>query len=213
MRVVLVGATSSIGGAVRERFLDVGAQVLAAGSAEVDLTDAASIRRFAKAAQAFGPADVLVILSGVCPGKALADYSDAEIDRVFSVNAAGPVRLVRALLPHLARPAHVLVMSSISAERGSYDPLYAASKAALSCFVRSMASYTPGVRFNGLAPGLIEGSGMWQRMPEGRRKEHVQQTPTGRLVSIREIAGVLVQLSGPAWANLNGQVLALDGGR
>lgn len=212
-RVVLIGVTSSIGGAVRERFLDTGARVLGAGSAELDLTDAASIRRFAETVRAFGPVDVLVILPGICPGKNLSNYGDDEIDTVFSVNTTGPLRLVKALLPQLARPGQVLLLSSISAERGSFDPVYAASKAALHGFVRSMAAWEMDVRFNALAPGLIEGSSMWAKMSPGGRQNHVQKTPTGRLVTIPEIAGILVGLTGPAWSSLNGQVISVDGGR
>lgn len=215
MRVVLVGASSSVGSAVKARFLAQGAQVVQAGSPDVDLTDAGSIHRFAQglAVAALKQVDALVVLAGLCPGKALADYGMAQIDEVFAVNTLGPMRLIQALLPRLAQGSQVLLMSSISAERGSFDPIYAASKGALAAFVRSMARCMPAVRFNAVAPGLIEGSGMWAAMAEERRAEHLRQTPTRRLVTLAEIAGIIVELCGPTWQSLNGQVIAVDGGR
>jgi 3-oxoacyl-[acyl-carrier protein] reductase len=105
------------------------------------------------------------------------------------------------------------MVSSISGERGSFDPMYAASKAALIGFVKSLATWlAPGVRTNALAPALIAGSRMHDDMAPERREHHRSATPTGRLTTPQEVAAVLFNLCEPAWSNLNGQVIRINGG-
>ena len=154
-----------------------------------------------------------VVAAGILPGKALRDYSDQMMHEVMQTNFTGQASLIQRLLPTLLDDAHVLMMSSISGERGSFDPIYAASKAAQIAFVKSMASWlAPKVRFNAIAPALIEGSTMFDAMAPERRAYHRDQSPTKRLTSTSELAGVIVDLCGPAWRNLNGQVIRINGG-
>ena len=105
------------------------------------------------------------------------------------------------------------MLSSISGDRGSFDPIYAASKAALMAFVKSLAVWhAPGLRVNALAPALIDHSPMFEAMTPERRAHHLATTPTQRLTTPNEVADVIVNLCEPAWANLNGQVIRLNGG-
>ena len=104
-------------------------------------------------------------------------------------------------------------MSSVAGDRGSYDPIYAASKSAQNAFVKSLATgLAPAVRVNAIAPALISDSHMFQMMEPERRQYHLSQTPTDRLTTKEEIAGVIFDLCGPAWSNLNGQIIRLNGG-
>jgi len=120
---------------------------------------------------------------------------------------------LRRLLPHFSPGGHVIFVSSISGERGSFDPIYAASKAAQIAFIKSLATWlAPTLRVNAIAPALIADSSMFRSMAPERRQHHVSQTPTKRLTTKEEIAGVIVSLCEPAWDNLNGQVIRINGG-
>lgn len=214
MNVVLIGASSSIGPAVVERFREAKHRVVTPSRQECDFSDAQSILVFGLNQVDVG---VLVILAGILPGKSLIEYGANEIKHVMLVNFVGPAILVRELIPRMTKGSRVLFVSSIAAQ-GSFDPIYAASKAALEGFVRSMArsqaARTQGICFNALAPGLIEGSGMYEEMKPERRVEHVRETPTGRLTTIREVAAAIFDLStSEAWANASGRVFSIDGGR
>ena len=227
-RVLVVGATASIGPSVVQAFMEAGYAVTGTARtcaptddppplcpmAPLDLTDAASIDAFVSHHLApLAPLNVVVMLAGILPGRSLKDYSDDTMDRVMSTNFTGQARLIQRLLPHLAAQAHVIMVSSISGERGSFDPIYAASKAAQIAFVKSMATWlAPGIRFNALAPALIEDSTMHDAMSAERRAHHRAQSPTGRLSTKEEIAGVVVDMCGKHWRNLNGQVIRINGG-
>lgn len=226
--VLVVGATASIGPSVVQAFMDAGYAVT--GTARtlspaenpqplcpmtpLDLTDTASIDEFASACLShLAPPDIVVMLAGILPGQSLKDYRDEAMDLVMTTNFTGQARLIQRLMPHLAAQAHVIMVSSISGERGSFDPIYAASKAAQIAFVKSMATWlAPDIRFNALAPALIEDSAMHDAMSADRRAHHRSQSPTGRLSTKQEIAGVLVDMCGAHWRNLNGQVIRINGG-
>jgi 3-oxoacyl-[acyl-carrier protein] reductase len=226
--ILVVGAATSIGQTIIDCFLSRGANVLAtvhkhrpksldkAGItvAELDLLDFASLEQFSySVASAFGSIDVVIFLSGVLPGKSLVAYDNTLMHQVMMVNFTGQAALMRHLIPYLADGALVLMVSSISAERGSFDPIYAAAKAAQIAFVKSLATWlSPKIRFNAVAPGLIENSTMFDEMAPERRSHHLRQTPTGRLTTNDDIAGVIINLCEPAWSNVNGQVIRINGG-
>ena len=226
-RVLVLGASASFGPDLVRGFAAQNARVFAttrSGNraefapavqvAALDLLNAESVDRFVRdELPPFGKLDVAVFLAGVLPGKALADYDDALMQRVMDTNFTGQAALLRRLLPHFAAGAQIWLLSSISGDRGSFDPVYAASKAALVGFVKSLAIWlAPGLRVNALAPGVIEDSAMFEAMAPERRDHHVSATPTGRLTTPAEVAAVIVNLCEPAWANLNGQVIRLNGG-
>lgn len=227
-QVLVVGASTSIGNAVLSSFAARGARLLATGRrveqvscagadltiASLDLLDTGSLDRFANiTVPYFGKLDVIVFLTGVLPGKSLTDYEDDLIQEVMSVNFSSQASLLRRLLPHLNSGSQLIMVSSISAERGSFDPIYAASKAAQIAFVKSLATWmAPNVRVNAIAPGLIQDSGMFLAMKAERQKHHLLQTPTQRLTTAEEIAGVITSICEPEWSNLNGQVIRINGG-
>jgi len=182
--------------------------------ASLDLLSTDSLDAFARdVVPAFGRLDVVLFLASILPGTSLAAYTDELMQEVMTVNFTAQAALLRRLLPHFAPAAQVLMISSVSGERGSFDPIYAASKSAQIAFVKSLATWlAPGIRVNAIAPALIENSGMYNDMAPERRAHHVAQTPTKRLTTMEEIAGIVVDLCGPAWSNLNGQVIRIDGG-
>ncbi len=223
MNVLIVGAASSLGQPITRRLVDAGHRVLATSRqgtkrpengatwADLDLTDPTSILSFTESTAAeFAPLGTLIMLAGVLPGRSLVDYEDADIEHVMTVNFTGPARLVRDALPLLDQQAHVILMSSVSGQQGSFDPIYAASKAALIGLTKSLATWlAPDVRVNALAPSLIEGSKMFVDMAPEVRSRHVARSATGRLRSLEEVADVIHRMTGPEWAERTGEVIGL----
>ena len=225
---LVVGAATSIGGPVVSRLARDGDRVLAtyharepaAATANVvparlDLADDEDIARLAaEAVPAFGALDAAVFLTGILPGNSLADYTGDDIDRVMAVNFSGQAQLLRLLLPAFAEGAVVLMMSSVSAQRGSYDPVYAASKGAVLSFVKALSAWlAPAVRVNAIAPALIADTTMYREMAPERRAHHVDQTPMGRLLEPADLAEVIADLCQGHWSHLNGACIDLNGGQ
>jgi NAD(P)-dependent dehydrogenase (short-subunit alcohol dehydrogenase family) len=100
----------------------------------LDVTDPDSIASAVARATSGGAIDVLVNNAGIAMTGALEDQDWGEFERVMATNFFGPIRLTRAVLPHLRRAGGgaVLMLSSLSALVGlAGESAYAASKAAL----------------------------------------------------------------------------------
>lgn len=226
--VLIIGATSSVGSLIAARFRAAAWRVISTYASAgpclgeeagdvlaLDLHQDASITEFAKSVAGLaGQLDAVIFLAGILPGKNLAGYEFAEIDKVMSINFCGQAKLLQRLLPLLDARSSVLMLSSISAQRGSFDPIYAASKGALLSFVKSLAAQLPaGARINAVAPGLIEDSAMYHDMAEERRQHHRRQIPSSQLLSREELAEVVFDLCQPHWAHMNGACIDLNGGQ
>jgi 3-oxoacyl-[acyl-carrier protein] reductase len=225
--VVIVGASSSIGSAVASRFskasrviatyasrkpevVDVGTD-----ACHLDLRDELSITHFVDQLKTISlGVDVLIFLSGIVPGKDLKGYSFEEVDDVMAVNFSGQAKLLMKMLPMLTGRSRLLMLSSISAQRGSFDPIYAASKGALLSFVKSVCTQLPpGARINALAPGLIQDSAMFIEMASQRQEFHRKQVPSQQLLDIPALADIIFDICQPHWSHLNGACIDLNGGQ
>jgi 3-oxoacyl-[acyl-carrier protein] reductase len=224
--IVIVGASSSIGAAIAERFRNPSTRVIttyassAPASASpdelfLDLTDNASIDAFARQLATLAPAvDVAIFLAGILPGKSLQDYEFDMIDTVMSVNFNGQAKLLKRMLPLLTPRSRLLLCSSISAQRGSFDPIYAASKGALLSFVKSLVGrLPPGARINAIAPGLIQDSAMFDAMTPQRQEYHRDQVPAKQLLHKQDLANIIFDVCQEHWAHLNGACIDLNGGQ
>mgnify|MGYP000209192834 CR=1 FL=1 len=83
----------------------------------VEVTDDASVQRFANALDGRS-VDVLVNNAGIHSRETLEDLDFGRIRRQFEVNALGPLRVTRALLPHLNERAKVVIVTSRSGSIG-----------------------------------------------------------------------------------------------
>lgn len=175
-RVVFVtGAGSGLGRATARLFAAEGARVFAVdvnaeGVAETiaaigvagdggvcDVSDAAAVAgAVARAVRAFGGLDVLVNAAGIGRGVRLEEIETEEWQRVLAVNLTGPFNTTKAAMPHLLeRKGNIVNVASTAGMRGqAYSAHYAASKAGLINFTRTVALefVSRGVRANCIAP-------------------------------------------------------------
>ena len=225
--LLIVGGSSSIGDFVINKFDTNGYDVISSFSSnktnnnkvlkniQLDLTSKKSIKLFIKElSEANKSINAVVFLSGVLPGKSLSEYSMEDINKVFSINIIGQIKLISMLQPIMSRKVRILMMSSISAQRGSFDPIYASSKAAISGFTKSMMSTLPkDATINAIAPGLIEESAMFDEMTNERQDFHKNQIHSGKLLLGSDLADIIFDLCQDHWSHLNGACIDLNGGQ
>ena len=226
--VVIIGGSSSVGREISSRFQSPMTRVLTTYSSRtpgsskeqtnafhLDLRNDSSIDGFVQEIKGITPrVDVAIFLSGKLPGKSLGEYEFSEIDEVVSINFSGQAKLLLKMFPLLTERSRLLMFSSISAQRGSFDPIYAASKGALLSFVKSLSTQLPrGARINAIAPGLIQESTMFEDMKAERREYHRQQVPSGQLLRLPDLASMVFDICQDHWAHLNGACLDLNGGQ
>jgi NAD(P)-dependent dehydrogenase (short-subunit alcohol dehydrogenase family) len=163
-RVVMVsGASRGIGRAVTERLLSRGFRVSAgmrhpdpahAGENELvhryDAEEAGSAEAWVAATlERFGQIDALVNAAGINPKVKVSDEGEDLLDEMWRINVKGPLRVIRAALPHLAVCGHgrVVNLGSLSSKRVASNVGYAMTKFAV-------AALTHGVRREGRDAGI-----------------------------------------------------------
>ncbi len=131
---------------------------------QLDVTDAASVRRLAEAI-GDAPVDILINNAGIgSRARALEDFDVDDAERIMQVNYLGPMRVTQALLPALRKGDRKLIVNITSTygsiERntrgGAYG--YRESKAALNMFTRSLAAELKPHGFTciALSPGWVK---------------------------------------------------------
>lgn len=108
----------------------------------------------------------------------------------------------------------LVVTSSIAALLGVPGGGYSATKASVSGLVRALAvELAPaGIRVNAILPGFIE-TEMSTQTPQAFQDACLRRTPSGKLGTIADMAGIAVFLASPASNLVTGQSIVIDGGQ
>jgi 3-oxoacyl-[acyl-carrier protein] reductase len=165
---------------------------------------------FASLETEFGPVLALVNNVGVNADGLCAAMCDDDWARVIDTNLGSAFRLTRRALRGMlrARFGRVVNISSVVGIKGNAGQAnYAASKAGLIAFTRSVAAEVArrGITVNAVVPGLIETS-MTVEL-----KEWVQLVPARRMGSPEEVAACVGFLVSESASYVNGAMLVVDG--
>jgi len=106
-----------------------------------------------------------VLAAGVLNGKKTAEQSGDEIAACLNVNLVNVIRLCELILATVD-DARICVVGSESGWKGSYDELYAASKAGVHQYVKTRYGLGPRQQLVAVAPPIIVDAGMTQRRPD-----------------------------------------------
>ena len=166
--------------------------------------------------------DILVNNAGAAWGAAFDDYPEDGYDKVMNINVKAVFMLTRDLLPLLlagattVNPSRVINIGSIDGLRVSSTDnfAYGASKAAVHFLTKNLALRLGqrGLTINAIAPGPFE-SQMMDYMLSQHGEKIKAENPLGRIGNPADMGGLAVYLASPAASYVNGQVIALDGGR
>ncbi len=171
------------------------------------------------AMEKFGRIDILVNNAGIYPMKAFADMSEADWDKVISVNLKGNFNCARAAVPHMIKQKYgkIINITSIAGSVVGFQQLvhYSASKAGITGFTRALAlELAPhGINVNAIAPGPVEtpGTGMGS-MPSEMYEQTRKSIPLGRWGKSEDIANLALFLASDDSSFITGQCIVSDGG-
>ncbi len=240
--VIVTGSSSGIGEAAAKRFHADGCNVVFNSRSRADLEKATQglddsrvllveadvskddevERLIAETVERFGGIDVLCNNAGVGVMGTIGELSDADWEKVISINAGGVYRCTKAALPHLEKSAkangHAAIVntSSVSGLGGDWGAVgYNASKGAVSNMTRAMALDfgARGIRVNAVAPSLTD-TEMTEKMMknEALMTRFRNRIPMGRAAAPEDIASVIAFLASDDARFVSGVILPVDGG-
>jgi NAD(P)-dependent dehydrogenase (short-subunit alcohol dehydrogenase family) len=171
----------------------------------------------------FGRIDVLVNNAALlAPQSRLEDLDFARMQRIFAVNAIGPIlcaqqAIKRMAYRHSGRGGSVINVSSASARLGSPNEYvdYAASKGAVETFTTGFAKEVAreGIRVNCIRPGHIY-TDMHASGGEPERVDRVKDSiPMGRGGQPEEVARAILWLASAEASFITGTFLDVTGGK
>lgn len=236
--VIVTGGTRGIGLALAEGFVLAGANVVVA-SRKADACEQAAKHLRGLGGQAvgvpthagsiedldilvdrtvaeFGALDVLVNNAANALAQPLGEMTVDAWAKSNEVNVRGPVFLAQKALPHLKASKHAAVLNMVSVGAFNFAPslsLYAAGKAAMMSFTRSMAAEFAGdgIRVNAIAPGPVD-TDMMRNNPQQAIDHMIGGTLMKRLATPDEMVGAALLLCSDAGSYITGTVIIVDGG-
>ncbi len=163
----------------------------------------------------WGRLDVLVNNASTFYPTPLAAVGQEDWDDLMGTNLRAPYFLCQALAPALREVAGAIVnIIDIHGDRPLKNySVYSIAKAGLAMMTRSLAKeLAPEVRVNGLSPGAI----LWPEnealLTEQTKATIIRQIPLKRQGAPEDIAKAALFLACDA-PYINGQIIAVDGGR
>lgn len=240
---IVTGAGSGMGKAIAIRFAAEGAKIIvsdingnaaeataaeirqAGGEAVAQRTDVTNEQEVQALIQAsvdqFGTLDILVNNAGILDNFVSAkDMTDELWEKVFAVNATGPMRTTRQALPIFLDKGkgNIINIVSVGGLFGSRaGAAYTASKHAAVGFTRNVGfQYAgKGIRCNGIAPGSVETNiGNTITAPDsfGMERAMAGGNLSPRNAKPDEIAAVALFLASDDSSFVNGAIVTADGG-
>ncbi|PSL52186.1 NAD(P)-dependent dehydrogenase (short-subunit alcohol dehydrogenase family) [Saccharothrix carnea] len=214
---MVTGGSRGIGAAIADAFRELGDEVVALSSADVDLADPDAIERVVgSAADTLGGIDVLVNNAGLVElGSVDLPYAQWQAlwRRTFAVNVFGAADMSYCVARHMISRGvrgRIVNVGSRGAFRGEPAmPAYGASKAALHSMGQSLAvALAPhGIAVASVAPGFVG----TDRVADMVTDEVLAQSPFGRVAKPEEVAAAVVYLASSEAEWASGAVLDLNG--
>ena len=168
--------------------------------------------------QAFGAIDVLInVVGGIKSAKLYTPFlemSETQWETTLALNLKPGFHLTQAAAPGMLerRWGRIVNFASIAMQGEGGQADYAAAKAAVAAFTRSLAEeFAPHVRVNCVAPGLIQTT-VTYRLDAAEREELTSRGFIRRAGQPSEVADAIAFLVSDASSFITGEVIAVSGG-
>ena len=239
-RVALVtGGGGGIGSAICRELSEQGRRVAVADvnqtsaadvAAEVDglavaldVTDAAGAEAALERVRGeLGPVDILVNCAGWDDFRSFVETDDAFMDKVLAINLAGPMRLIRLVLPGMIDRSwgRIINIASDAGRVGSsLEAVYSGAKGGLIAFTKTIARETAraGITANSVCPGPTDTPMLNRFIESGSDADKVatalkRAVPMKRLGQPKDIAPAVAFLASEETGYITGQTLSVSGG-
>jgi enoyl-[acyl-carrier protein] reductase III len=186
---------------------------------KANVGDPAQVAALVEAAtRSFGGVDILIGNAASGVPRPLLEQNDRAWDYTLDINARSILRGAWAAAPGMRARGWGRIIGLTSIGAGRVLPNYGVvgvSKAAIESLIRTLAAELApyGICCNAVSPGLIVTDSV-KHFPNLDQlvAAALTRTPTGRLVTVEQVAAVVAFLCTEAAAGIVGQTIVVDGG-
>jgi 3-hydroxybutyrate dehydrogenase len=205
-----------------------------AGSPDVfhhpaDLREASQVEALADAAiERNGAVGILVNNAGIQHVAPIQDFPVAQWNDIIAVNLSAAFHTIRCLLPGMldASRGRIINIASAHALRASpYKAAYVSAKHGLAGLTKTVALEVAehGITVNAVAPGYVETPLVTGQVTDTAKARGISEEavlrdvmllaqPTRRLITVEQVAELVLYLCSDAAAAITGAILPIDGG-
>ena len=159
------------------------------------------------------PVDSFINCAGIMISKTLFEAPFEALQQMVDVNLFSAMTAVANIRPKLRDDGVIILLSSQSAFKGSYDDAYAITKGAIHAMVKTLApKLAPRHRIICLAPGVTIGTRMTQDRAADDLEPYRKNIPLQRFTTPAELAESVFFLLSPAAASMTGCTIDINGG-
>ena len=236
---VITGGNSGIGLATAQQFVSEGAYIFITGRRQSELDaavkqigenvssvqgDVSNLedldRLYAKVKEQKGMIDILFANAGVGELSLLGTITEAQFDKIFSVNVKGLLFTVQKALPLFRDGGSIILNASIGGSKGIVaTSVYSATKAAIRSFARTWTAELKHrrIRINAISPGPIDtpafnGLARTREEVDQIKTNLASKVPLGRMGMPDEVAKAVLFLASDDSSFITGIELFVDGG-
>lgn len=183
----------------------------------LSLTDESSIEAAVKKCEdTWGHVDGVVNNAGLTKDTLLLRMKAEDFSSVIDANLKGSFMVTKAFLKGMLKnkSGSIVFLTSVIGQTGNAGQAnYAASKAGLEAFARSVALEVAsrGIRLNCVAPGFIE-TEMTGVLTDLQKQSILTKIPMGRIAQSEEVAYAVSFLLSDLTTYMTGQTLNVNGG-